>query len=185
MKRSLLFIIALFVVVIALLTSCNKKSNKKENAPQKVVSLDLNDPTVFNELVHFYITNDIIPSEAVLCDHESNGGVHTFECLDGELELCAPDYLQDSLHGTFFQEIVYHPGSSGENNIYICKKDDKGYHLLKSIVGTTNSDLGPENEYVNGYKVIYYQTEDNTNKIYFDGKDFVTEPVPSPVLANN
>ena len=85
MKRSLLFIIALFVVVIALLTSCNKKSNKKENAPQKVVSLDLNDPTVFNELVHFYITNDIIPSEAVLCDHESNGGVHTFECLNDRI----------------------------------------------------------------------------------------------------
>lgn len=185
MKRSSLFIVTLFVVVAALMSGCNKKSNKKENAPQKVVSLDLNDPTVFNELVHFYIANDIIPSEAVLCDHESKGGMHTFECLHEDLELCAPDYLQDSLHGTFFQEIVYHPGSSGDNNIYICKKDEKGFHLLKTIIGTTNPDLGPQDEVVNGYKVLYYQTEDSACKLYYDGKDFVTEPVTAPTLAIN
>jgi len=184
MKRHFFFISVLLIAVGVLFVSCGNTGEKKET-PQKIVSFDYTDSVTFHELLHFYIANDIIPEEALLCDHESKGGLHTLECLVDDIELCAPDYLQDSLHGTFFQEIVYHPGSSGDNNIYICKKDETGFHLLKSIVGTTNPDLGPENEFVNGYKVIYFQTEDSAYKIYFDGKDFVTEPVTLPVLANN
>lgn len=183
MKRNTLLFAILFIAAAVLTTSCKRKVEQVEEAPQKVVSLDLSDSTAFHELVHFYITNDIIPKEAVLCDHEKNGGIHTFACLAEDLELCAPDYLQDSLHGTFFQEVVYNPGSSGDNNIYICQKDEKGFHLLKSFVGTTDPDLGPQDEFVNGYKVIYFQTEDAAYKLYYDGKDFVTEPVATPSLA--
>ncbi len=185
MKRKTLLFATLFIAAAVLAASCKHKGDNTEEAPQKIVSLDLSDSTAFHELIHFYITSDIIPKEAVLCDHESKGGMHTFECLAEDLELCAPDYLQDSLHGTFFQEIVYHPGSSGDNNIYICNKDEKGFHLLKTIIGTTNPDLGPQDEVVNGYKVLYYQTEDSAYKLYYDGKDFVTEPVTAPTLANN
>ena len=182
MKRSLYLFATLFLAA-AVFTSCHRKPEEPEKAPEKIVSLDLSDSTAFHELVHFYITNDIIPKEAVLCDHEKNGGIHTFACLAEDLELCAPDYLQDSLHGTFFQEVVYNPGSSGDNNIYICQKDEKGFHLLKSFVGTTDPDLGPQDEFVNGYRVIYFQTEDAAYKLYYDGKDFVTEPVTTPSLA--
>ena len=106
MKRNTLLFAILFIAAAVLSTSCHRKAEEPEKAPEKIVSLDLSDSTAFHELVHFYITNDIIPKEAVLCDHESKGGMHTFECLAEDLELCAPDYLQDSLHGTFFQEIV-------------------------------------------------------------------------------
>lgn len=182
MKRSL-YLFATLLLAAAVFTSCHRKAEEPEEAPEKVVSLDFSDSTAFHELLHFYITNDIIPKEAILCDHESNGGMHTFACLAEDLELCAPDYLQDSLHGTFFQEVVYNPGSSGDNNIYICQKDEKGFHLLKSFVGTTDPDLGPQDEIINGYKVLYFQTEDAAYKLYYDGKDFVTEPVTTPSLA--
>ena len=182
MKRSL-YLFATLLLAAAVFTSCHRKAEEPEKVPEKIVSLDLSDSTAFHELVHFYITNDIIPKEAVLCDHEKNGGIHTFACLAEDLELCAPDYLQDSLHGTFFQEVVYNPGSSGDNNIYICQKDEKGFHLLKSFVGTTDPDLGPQDEFVNGYRVIYFQTEDAAYKLYYDGKEFVTEPVTTPSLA--
>ena len=135
MKRSL-YLFATLLLAAAVFTSCHRKAEEPEKAPEKIVSLDLSDSTAFHELVHFYITNDIIPKEAVLCDHEKNGGIHTFACLAEDLELCAPDYLQDSLHGTFFQEVVYNPGSSGDNNIYICQKDEKGFHLRLSAPPT-------------------------------------------------
>ena len=182
MKRHVFRFVTL-ILAVAVFTSCGNKTAKEKEAPKKIVSFDYSDSVTFHELLHFYITNDIIPEEALLCDHESKGGLHTLECLADDIELCAPDYLQDSLHGTFFQEIVYHPGSSGDNNIYVCKKDEKGFHLLKSIIGTTNPDLGPQNEFVNGYKVIYYQAEDMVYKLYYDGKDFVTELVEDQPLA--
>ena len=89
MKRSLYFFATLFLAA-AVFTSCHRKAEEPEKAPEKIVSLDLSDSTAFHELVHFYITNDIIPKEAVLCDHEKNGGIHTFACLAEDLELCAP-----------------------------------------------------------------------------------------------
>lgn len=184
MKRKI-FLLATLLLAAAVFTSCHRKVEEPEKAPEQVFSLDLSDSTVLHELLHFYITNDIIPQEAVLCDHETAGGQHTSECLAPDFELCAPDYLQDSLHGTFFQEIEYHPGSSGDNNIYICKKDEKGFHLLKSFTGTTDPDLGPENLFCNGYKILYFLKDDEAYRLYYDGKDFVEEPVTAPALAHN
>lgn len=179
-----IFLLATLLLSAAVFTSCNNQKDSKK-APEKIISFDLTDPATIHELLHFYITNDIIPEEAVLCDHEAQGGMHTWECISEDLEYGAPDYMQDSLHGTFFQEISYHPGSSGDNNIYICKKDEKGFHLLKSITGTTDPDLGPENEFCNGYKVLYFLKDDEAYRLYYDGKDFVEEPATAPALAHN
>ena len=153
--------------------------------PPKIVSFDLNDSALVNELMCFYIDNEILPKEALVCDHAQKDGLHSFNCMAEDVDFCAPDYMQDSLHGTFFQEIGYHPGSSGDNNIYICNKDENGFHILKSVVGTTNPDLGPQDEFVNGYRVIYFQSDDTAYKLFYNGTEFVVEELDNQPLAYN
>ncbi|MCQ2263015.1 MAG: hypothetical protein MJZ70_01905 [Bacteroidales bacterium] len=182
MKRNLLFFAVLILAAGVFCTSCKEK---KVEQPPKIVSFDLQDSALVNDLLCFYMNNDIIPKEAFICDHATKGGMHTFTCLADDVDFCAPDYMQDSLHGTFFQEIGYHQGSSGDNTIYICNKDDKGFHIITSVVGTTNPDLGPQDEFVNGYRVIYYQTDDTAYKLYYDGKKFVSEELTNQPLAFN
>ena len=38
--------------------------------------------------------------------------------------------------------------------------------MLVAGIGTTDPDLGPQDEIINGYKVLYFQTEDAAYKLY-------------------
>lgn len=183
MKTNYLSIILFALAFIFLAVGCKQK--KEEKKPEKMVSFDLEDSAMVDELLCFYLDSAIIPEEAFVCDHHKNGGRHTFDCISENVDFCVPNYMQDSLHGTFFEEIGYQQGSSGDNNIYICERTAKGFRILFSTPGTTDADLGPENEFVNGYRVLYFRSEDRRCKLYYDGKKFVIEDLDSHLLSYN
>lgn len=183
MKTNYLSIILFALAFIFLAVGCKQK--KEEKKPEKMVSFDLEDSAMVDELLCFYLDSAIIPEEAFVCDHHKNGGRHTFDCISENVDFCVPNYMQDSLHGTFFEEIGYQQGSSGDNNIYICERTAKGFRILFSTSGTTDADLGPENEFVNGYRVLYFRSEDRRCKLYYDGKKFVIEDLDSHLLSYN
>ena len=172
----------LVLTVMALLFSfCHQK--KETPASSKLISFDLSDSVMVDELMRFYLDSNMITPEYLVCDHEKNGGLHSFECISEAVEFCAPGYMQDSLHGTFFQEIGVMTGTSGENNIYICEKNATGYHILFQTLGQIETDNVPENEMINGYHVIYFRSEEIHYRIVFDGKGFVVENVNQNLIT--
>ena len=182
------FVLATFVICGVLAGCSGNDSEKKQKVPpQKIVSLDPADSVAYNELIAFYLQEGILPQEAFVCDHAENGALYPLCCLseDAQCALCAPDYMQDSLHGTFFQEIDFDMGSSGDANIYICEKNTQGFQLLYSVVGTIDLDQ-PSDQFVNGYRIIYFTNDSGANKrkLYFNGKKFVEEDIPDDILAN-
>ena len=128
MKINHLSVILFALAFVFLAVGCKQK--KEEKKPEKIVSFDLEDSAMIDELLCFYLDSAIIPEEAFVCDHHKNGGRHTFDCISEDVDFCVPNYMQDSLHGTFFEEIGYQQGSSGDNNIYICERTAKGFHIL-------------------------------------------------------
>lgn len=184
---SKIFFIAL--IVCGLLAGCaDKKSNGQVQPKKAVLSLDPADSVAFNELLAFYLEAGILTEDALVCDHADNGRLYPLCCLSEDVQcaLCAPGYMQDSLHGTFYQEIDFDMGSSGDGSIYICEKDAKGFRVLCSVVGVIDLDA-PVDEFVNGYRVIYFTTDggENKRKLYYDGKNFVEEDIPDNILVNN
>lgn len=182
-------IVLIALVVCGLSVSCSKKkADKTQQPPQKILSLDPADSVAYHELLAFYLNEGILPSEAFDCQHDVNGGLHSLCCLTEEVQecWCVPDYMQDSLHGTFFQEIDIDMGSSGDGIIYICEKNAQGFRILYTVVGTIDLDE-PADQFQNGYRVIYFTTDggENKRKLFFDGKTFVEEDIPDNTLANN
>ncbi len=148
--------------------SC-KQDKVKDN---RLLSFDPKDSALVDELMRFYIDSNIIPKEALICNPQTTK-LLSFSCLNDNCEI-ANDYMQDSLSGTFFTELSYQTGSSGNNNIYICKKDNNGFRVLYSIEGQTDSYLGPDT-IINNYKVLYIRQADQFFQLYFDGQKFTTK----------
>ena len=163
------------IVLTLLFGACRPKTE----APEKLLSFDPADSVLVDQLMRFYLDSNIIPREAIVCDH-SAGGLYTFDCLS-ENCFISQDYMQDSLSGTFFTEVSYETGSSGNNNIYICHRDADGFHILFSTEGQTDSYLGPDT-LINGYKVLYLIREDQTLRLYHNGTEFVTEEFSAPAV---
>ena len=149
----------------------------KTEVPEKLLSFDPADSVLVDQLMRFYLDSNIIPREDFACE-VPEGGHYTFDCLS-ENCFISQDYLQDSLSGTFFTEVSFETGSSGNNNIFICHRDADGFRILFTTEGQTDSYLGPDT-IVNGYKVLYLRREDQTLRLYYNGKEFVTEDFTSP-----
>ena len=128
-------------------------------------------------LMRFYLDSNIIPKEA-LTVNVPEGGLYTFDCLS-ENCFISQDFMQDSLSGTFFTEVSYETGSSGNNSIYICHRGADGFRILYTTEGQTDSYLGPDT-LINGYKVLYIRTEEQTLRLFYNGTAFVTEEFISP-----
>ena len=148
-------------------------------APEKLLSFDPADSVLVDQLMRFYLDSNIIPREALVCEH-NEGGLYTFDCLS-ENCFISQDYMQDSTSGVFFTEVSFETGSSGNNNIYICQRDADGFHILFATEGQTDSYLGPDT-LINGYKVLYLIREDQTLRLYHNGTEFVTEEFSSPIV---
>ena len=163
------------IVITLLLGACRPKTE----APEKLLSFDPADSVLVDQLMRFYLDSNIIPREAIVCDH-SAGGLYTFDCLS-ENCFISQDYMQDSTSGVFFAEVSFETGSSGNNNIYICHRDADGFRILFSTEGQTDSYLGPDT-LINGYKVLYLIREDQTLRLYHNGTEFVTEEFTGPTV---
>lgn len=162
------FLIIAAVVLTAVLSACRPKTE----APAKLLSFDPADSVLVDQLMRFYLDSNIIPHEAIVCEH-GNDGLYTFDCLS-EACFISQDYLQDSTSGVFFTEVSFETGSSGNNNIFICNRDADGFHILFTTEGQTDSYLGPDT-LINGYKVLYIRREDQTLRLFHNGTEFVTE----------
>ena len=166
-------ILITFIALIAMFGACRPKTE----APEKLLSFDPADSVLVDQLMRFYLDSNIIPREAIVCDH-STGGLYTFDCLS-ENCFISQDYMQDSTSGVFVTEVSYETGSSGTNNIYICHRDADGFHILVTTEGQTDSYLGPDT-LINGYKVLYLIREDQTLRLFHNGTQFVTEEFTAP-----
>ena len=162
------FLIIAAVVLTAVLSACRPKTE----APAKLLSFDPADSVLVDQLMRFYLDSNIIPHEAIICEH-TEGGLYTFDCLS-ENCFISQDYMQDSTSGVFFTEVSFETGSSGNNNIFICNRDADGFHILFTTEGQTDSYLGPDT-LINGYKVLYIIREDQTLRLFHNGTKFVTE----------
>lgn len=161
------------IVITVLLGACRPKTE----APEKILSFDPADSVLVDQLMRFYLDSSIIPQEAINCEVKE-GELYTFDCLS-ENCFISQDYLQDSISGVFFTEVTFETGSSGNNNIFICNRDDNGFQILYSTEGQTDSYLGPDT-LINGYKVLYLRRADQILRLYYDGTGFVTEEYTSP-----
>ena len=161
------------IIVTLLFGACRPTAE----APEKLLSFDPADSVLVDQLMRFYLDSNIIPREALVCEH-AEGGLYTFDCLS-ENCFISQDYLQDSTSGVFFTEVSYETGSSGNNNIYICHRDADGFRILFTTEGQTDSYLGPDT-LINGYKVLYLIREDQTLRLYHNGTEFVTEEFTAP-----
>ena len=175
MKKILLIFIAVSFVG-ACFTACGDKVVPfKEKQEVKLLSFDPQDSVQVDQLLRFYMQNDILPQEALACKHDTLHGLHTFDCLSEECFI-TNDFI-DSASCTFFVEVDFDSGSSGNNGIYICQRTEEGFKILFSTEGSINQELRPES-IVNGYKVLYVQSQDHTSRVFYDGKKFVREDLP-------
>ena len=163
------------IILTLLLGACRPTAE----APEKLLSFDPADSVLVDQLMRFYLDSNIIPREALVCEH-AEGGLYTFDCLS-ENCFISQDYLQDSTSGVFFTEVSYETGSSGNNNIYICHRDADGFRILFTTEGQTDSYLGPDT-LINGYKVLYLIQGDQTLRLYHNGTEFVTEEFTAPAV---
>jgi hypothetical protein len=164
------------IVLTLLFGACRPKTEE----PEKLLSFDPADSVLVDLLMRFYLDSNIIPREALICEH-AEGGLYTFDCLS-ENCFISQDYMQDSTSGVFFTEVSFETGSSGNNNIYICHRDADGFRILFSTEGQTDSYLGPDT-LINGYKVLYLIREDQTLRLYHNGTEFVTEEFTAPAVS--
>lgn len=170
MKRFFLFMILCFSIVVATTSCCNKKNN---TLPEKIVSFNPEDTLSVDALFDFYIENGIILPEmlreptAISSDH-----LFTYDCLIDGCEIIH-DYLQDSLSGYFFMELSCLSGSCG-NEIYIIQKVDNQFVIHYNECGVIDPDLGDE-EFINGFKVLYYTKAAKNYRLYYDGENFISE----------
>ncbi len=171
--------LVLIAVLIGCVVACNNKPTAAE--PEKTVSFDPNDSALVDELMRFYISSSIIPKDALLVNHEQDGGMYNFDCLSEDCFIT--NDLIDSATNTFFTEVTFHPGSSGDNDIYICRKDTAGFHILSNLQGQIDPDLGEE-AMVNGCRVIYFRTEGIAKRLVFNGKEFEVENLEENQLAS-
>lgn len=167
MKKTFFFSIVCLCCCIFM--SCQPEKPKDN----RLLSFDPKDSALVDELVRFYIDSNIIPKEALICQHPTDKYL-SYSCINENCEI-ANDFMQDSLSGTFFAEVAYATGSSGNNNIYICNKSENGFRILYSIEGQIDSYLGPDTM-INNYKVLYIRQQDEFLQLYYDGKQFTTKP---------
>ncbi len=168
-------------ILMGMMTSaCDSKVMElvKKEEP-KVLSFDPDDSVQVDQLMRFYVEKEIIPKEALNCSPGENE-LYTFDCI-GDDCFISNDFI-DSASGTFFVEVSYETGSSGNNSIYICQRTEENFAILFSTEGQINSDLGEE-AVVNGYKVVYVETTDHKNRIVFNGSEFTMEEIPSQDLV--
>ncbi|MCQ2286886.1 MAG: hypothetical protein MJZ76_08440 [Bacteroidales bacterium] len=168
MRKFIFSIITLSLLVVSV--SC-RNHEKEEVKP--VVSFNPEDKAAVNELLTFYIDNDIILPSMLRCEEiHKPGEPHTYDCLKDGCEI-AHDYLQDSLSSYFFMELNCMAGSCG-NDIYIFQKQDSTYNILFNECGTIDQDLGHDT-LINHFKVLYYEKELKNYRIIFDGENFISE----------
>ena len=172
--------LVLIAVLMGCVVACN---NHKPTAtePEKTVSFDPNDSALVDELMRFYLSSNIIPQEALQVNHDKDGGMYNFDCLSDDCFIT--NDLIDSATNTFFTEVTFHPGSSGDNDIYICRKDTAGFHILSNLQGQIDPDLGTET-IVNGCRVIYFRAEGIAKRLVFNGKEFEVEDLEDIKLAS-
>ncbi len=175
MKRHY-FLLVFFIMAASLFSACHQKQEQ----PAKLLSFDPADSVLVDELMRFYIDSNIIPEEAI-ATKPGEGQLYTFDCLS-ENCFISHDYLQDSLSGTFFAEISFETGSSGNNNIYVCQRDENGFRILFTTEGQTDSYLGPDT-LINGYKVLYIRTPEQTLRLFHNGQTFTTEEFNSELAS--
>lgn len=176
MKRILLALVAVSIISVCF-TACGDKNTPFKKTPEpKLISFDPHDSVQVDQLMRFYIENEIIPKEALACKHDSVQGLHTFDCLCEDCFITNDCIDADSC--TFFVELDFDSGSSGNNGIHICQRTDEGFKILFTTEGSINQDLGPECM-VNGYTVLYVQSQDHTSKVFYNGKQFVREDLPT------
>lgn len=163
-----------FICLFLLGGLVNCKHTKEEQLTP-IVSFHPEDSTAIDELFDFYIENGIILPE--MLKDPTTASVDFFHSYDDLIDDCeiTHDYLQDSLSGYFFMELSCFSGSCG-NNIYIIHKDRESnlFQVLYNECGVIDSDLGPDT-LIHNFKVIYYTTEGNHYKLYFDGQQFTSE----------
>lgn len=169
----------LIAVLIGCVVACNNKPTATE--PEKTVSFDPNDSALVDDLMRFYISSNIIPKEALQENHDKDGKMYNFDCLSEDCFIT--NDLIDSATNTFFTEVTFHPGSSGDNDIYICQKDTAGFHILSNFQGQIDPDLGAETM-LNGCRVIYFRTEGIPKRLIFNGKEFVVENLEENIIAS-
>ena len=182
MKRIFFVLIAASLLGICCTACGDKIVHHKTATEPKILSFDPHDSLQVDQLMRFYISNDIIPKEALARKHDSVHGLHTFDCLCEDCFI-TNDFI-DSASCTFFVELDFDSGSSGNNGIYICHRTEEGFKILYQTEGSIDQDLGPECV-VNGFTVLYIQSQDHTSKVFFDGKQFVREDLPTdqPIVA--
>lgn len=167
------------ILPVILLTLLFGACRPKAEAPEKLLSFDPADSVLVDQLMRFYLDSSLIPKEALACDVPESG-LYTFDCLS-ENCFISQDFMQDSLSGVFFTEVSYETGSSGNNSIYICRRDADGFRILFSTEGQTDSYLGPDT-LINGYKVLYIIRENQALRLFYNGTEFVTEEFTAPVV---
>lgn len=183
MKKIYISTLLLFYLICGIFVSC--KSNFGVNNDAPILSFDPKDSVLVDELVRFYIDSNIIPADALIVK-PADGQLLTFDCVNENCEI-SNDFLQDSVGNTFFVEVMYAAGSDGNNNIYICQKDETGFKILFQMEGFINPDAGEE-KVVNGYKVLYIQQNALVFELYFDGQQFTTkeiEPSAEELVTQN
>lgn len=180
MKKTIYFSIAC-IALCWVMFACN---SKKEATDARLLSFDPKDSVLVDELMRFYIDSNIIPKEFIKCP-ESGSKYYTFACINDSLCEISNNYMQDSLSGTFYVEVVpFETGSSGNNNIYICQKNNSGYHILLATEGQIDSEIGPDTM-INNYNTLYIQKDEQYFQLYFDGKQFAMKlfkPTAIPVM---
>lgn len=171
MKRFFLFML-LCISVVFFTISCH---NKNDTLPEKIVSFNTKDTASVDALFDFYIESGIILPEMLREPAAiSTEYLHTYDCLIEGCEIIH-DYLQDSLSAYFFMELSCLSGSCG-NGIYIIQKIDNQFMILYNECGVIDPDLGDE-EFSNGFKVLYYTKESKNYRLYYNGKNFLSELV--------
>lgn len=173
MKKNFLTVFFYFFLCL-LFISCTQKIEK-----QQEISFNPKDSVSVDALFDFYIESGIILPEMLKNpENLTSNHFHSYDCLIDDCEI-THDYLQDSLSNYFFMELSCFSGSCG-NNIYIICKENERFSILYNECGSIDSDLGPDT-LVNNFKVIYYSTEGNHYKLFFDGKEFKSEEMSKKV----
>ncbi|MBQ7735703.1 MAG: hypothetical protein IJT61_07235, partial [Bacteroidales bacterium] len=62
------------IILTLLFSACRPKTE----APAKLLSFDPADSVLVDQLMRFYLDSNIIPLEAIVCEH-SNDGLYTFD----------------------------------------------------------------------------------------------------------
>lgn len=172
MKRFLTILITLCLIGGVFFSCKEKKDASKQPKEPAILTFNPEDSIQVDQLMRFYIENEIIPKEALACKHDSVNGLHTFDCLCEDCFI-TNDFI-DSNSQTFFVELDFDSGSSGNNGIYICQRNENGFKILFSTEGSIDQDLGPECK-ENGYNVLYIQSQDHVSRLFYNGKQFVRE----------